>query len=64
MTRQCAWCNRYLGLVTPSAGITHGICEHCASRVRASLRPGHDSRRSRGVLRVTKATMTKLFCTT
>ncbi len=38
MTRQCAWCDRYLSLDTSEPFITHGICECCAEQVRDSFR--------------------------
>ena len=36
MTRQCAWCERYLSFGT-TGHVTHGICEQCAQQIRESL---------------------------
>lgn len=37
MTRQCAWCTRYLDLVQSETCVTHGICESCVERIRHSF---------------------------
>ncbi len=37
MTRQCAWCERYLSFGT-SGRVTHGICDSCAEQIRESHR--------------------------
>jgi hypothetical protein len=36
MTRQCAWCERYLSFGT-TGHVTHGICDQCAQHIRQSL---------------------------
>jgi hypothetical protein len=36
MTRQCAWCERYLSFGR-SGVVTHGICDHCAEKLRQSI---------------------------
>jgi hypothetical protein len=37
MTRQCAWCARYLDFVESETCVTHGICESCVERIRRSF---------------------------
>jgi hypothetical protein len=37
MTRQCAWCTRYLDFVQSETCVTHGICENCVERIRHSF---------------------------
>lgn len=63
MTRQCAWCECYLGCSKPGTLVTHGICDSCAEQLRHSLPhlTRHATPRWEGILLSTKARLGKVF---
>ena len=62
MTRQCAWCNRYISFQPSATYVTHGICERCTEQIRLSL-PAMKARppQSTGILHVTKVRLRSLL---
>jgi hypothetical protein len=61
MTRQCAWCDRYLSFKSTASQVTHGICDRCAERVRHTMLFMNVPPRSRGLFLATKARLGRLF---
>ena len=55
MTRQCAWCDRYLSVVPSATQVTHGICDSCAERIRHTVPFTHVQRRPGPLLSATQA---------
>lgn len=61
MTRQCAWCDRYLSFMPSATQVTHGICERCAEEIRRSISFTNVPPRSRTLLLATKARLSGLL---
>lgn len=61
MTRQCAWCDRFLSFTPSATQVTHGICEQCAEQIRHSVPFTNVSPRSRNLLLAAKARLRVLL---